>query len=152
MAAHQSDGRLHRAFSVFVFRGNGRELLIQQRSGQKPLFALKWANTCCSHPQQDEVVAKAGRRRLQEELGFSCPLTQHSSFVYQARDPQTGLSEYEFDTILTGEVEDDVALTPDPDEVADVEWKSIVDIRAELQQTPDKYAPWFPIALARVCP
>ena len=46
---HQGQGKLHRAFSVFLFNTKN-ELLMQQRSKEKILFPLYWANTCCSHP------------------------------------------------------------------------------------------------------
>lgn len=40
--------QLHRAFSLFLF--NDKKLLIQQRSSDKLVFPLQWANTVCSHP------------------------------------------------------------------------------------------------------
>jgi len=42
-------GRLHRAFSVFLFDDAGR-LLLQQRAWSKVTFPGVWTNTCCSHP------------------------------------------------------------------------------------------------------
>jgi len=44
-----ADKALHRAFSVFLFTGNG-ELVLQKRSSDKILFPDRWTNTCCSHP------------------------------------------------------------------------------------------------------
>ena len=45
LEAHQSPGKLHQAFSVFVFREGGSELLIQKRAAGK-LFGGLWANSC----------------------------------------------------------------------------------------------------------
>ena len=42
-------GRLHRAFSVFLFNNEGK-LLLQQRAADKITFPSVWTNTCCSHP------------------------------------------------------------------------------------------------------
>ena len=54
----QPRGLLHRAFSVFLFDGEGR-LLLQQRAKHKITFPSVWTNSCCSHPlmgqQPDEV-------------------------------------------------------------------------------------------------
>lgn len=45
----QPSGRLHRAFSVFLFDHENR-LLLQQRAHSKITFPGVWTNTCCSHP------------------------------------------------------------------------------------------------------
>ena len=41
-------GKLHRAFSVFLFNEEGK-LLLQQRAADKITFPNVWTNTCCSH-------------------------------------------------------------------------------------------------------
>lgn len=145
IAAHTGDGQLHKAFSVFVFRNNGAELLIQQRNPGKMLFGGLWANTCCSHPLPGEELEAAGMRRLQEELGFTCDLTAGDSFVYKAEDGDKGV-EYEHDTVLIGSV-DDVEISPDPEEIADHKWVDIMELQADIAENPDGYAPWFPLAL-----
>src|SRR3954468_11389591 len=66
MAAHRS-GALHRAFSVFVFDGDGR-VLLQRRARGKYHSGGLWSNTCCGHPLPGEDVAAGGRRRLREEM------------------------------------------------------------------------------------
>ena len=66
---HQGEGRLHRAFSVFLFNAKG-ELLIQQRSALKKLWPLFWSNSCCSHPREGENITEAVNRRLLDELGI----------------------------------------------------------------------------------
>ena len=44
LECHQGAGKLHRAFSVFLFNEKG-ELLIQQRSASKTLWPLFWSNS-----------------------------------------------------------------------------------------------------------
>ena len=68
MEAHER-ALLHRAFSVFVFNKNN-ELMLQQRAAHKYHSPLLWANTCCSHQRDGETNIEAGKRRLQEEMGF----------------------------------------------------------------------------------
>ena len=48
MEAHRQ-GRLHRAFSIFLFNTAG-ELLLHQRALSKYHSGGLWTNTCCSHP------------------------------------------------------------------------------------------------------
>ena len=75
-------GKLHRAFSVFLFDSSGK-LLLQQRSKVKITFPEHFANTCCSHPlhcpaELEEAeqlgVRRAAQRKLNHELGI--PLEQ----------------------------------------------------------------------------
>jgi isopentenyl-diphosphate delta-isomerase len=150
LQAHAGNGTLHRAYSVFVFRNGGNELLLQQRSAAKPLFPLFWANTCCSHPQQGEGIAESAEKRLQEEMGFTCSLKEVGSFVYQAPDPEGRGAEHEYDTVLMGMVEDDIGVEPNPTEVADWRWVSLEELQQELDETPELFAPWFPQALSLI--
>ncbi|MDD5470032.1 MAG: isopentenyl-diphosphate Delta-isomerase [Candidatus Peribacteraceae bacterium] len=146
--AHANNGILHKAFSVFVFRNGGNELLLQRRSDKKQLFPLLWTNTCCSHPQPGEDPVAAAQKRLQEELGFSCPLREIGSFVYQATDPSGNGAEHEYDTVLMGNVEEETALKPDPNEVEEVRWITLEELLVELDEKPEQFTPWFPEALA----
>lgn len=42
--AHEGNGILHRAFSIFIFNKNN-QLLLQKRSDQKLLWPLFWSST-----------------------------------------------------------------------------------------------------------
>ena len=73
-------GRLHRAFSVFIVHGG--KMLLQRRNSKKYHSGGLWANACCSHPRKGESLEAAAARRLSEELGISCAVTELFSFVY----------------------------------------------------------------------
>ena len=70
--AHK-EGKLHRAFSIFIFNSNG-ELLIQQRAKTKYHSGSLWSNSVCSHPKPNETYLQATHRRLKEEMSFDCKL------------------------------------------------------------------------------
>lgn len=147
LAAHQNN-QLHRAFSIFIFRKKPRlELLLQQRAQEKYHCGGLWTNTCCSHPHPGESVLEAGKRRLQEELGFTTPLTDLGWFQYNAHFAN-GLSEHEIDHVLIGEVEAHFQPHPNPAEVQAVRWVDIEDLRRELAATPQLFTPWLAEALA----
>jgi isopentenyl-diphosphate Delta-isomerase len=97
MEAHEK-ALLHRAFSVFTFNDKG-ELLLQQRAADKYHSPLLWTNTCCSHQRDGETSLQAGRRRLQEEMGFTCELEEVFSFIYKAPF-DNGLTEHELDHVI----------------------------------------------------
>lgn len=148
LEVHEGSGVLHKAFSILVFRNAGTEVLLQQRSADKRLFRLRWANTCCSHPApSDEQLVASAQRRLHEEFGFSVALREAGAFVYRAADPDGDLSEYEYDTVLVGEAEHPITPRPDPSEIADWRWVAVDDLQRDLRDRADAYAPWLPQAL-----
>jgi isopentenyl-diphosphate delta-isomerase len=145
LAAHRPPGRLHLAFSIFVFDASDR-LLLQRRADTKHHFRGQWSNTCCSHPHPGEDPVDAGRRRLGEEMGFAVALRGAGSFTYEADDPDSGLVEREVDHVLVGRFNGVPA--PDPAEVGAWRWETIRRLRAELREHPENYTPWLAAALA----
>lgn len=138
--AHEK-GLLHRAFSVFVFNDND-ELLLQQRALTKYHTPGLWTNTCCSHQMEGETNIDAGKRRLQEEMGFSVPLKEVMSFTYKAPFAN-GLTEHEFDHIMIGHYNDDPK--PNPEEVFDFKWLKLDDVQNDISKHPERYTAWFKI-------
>ncbi|RSK39207.1 isopentenyl-diphosphate Delta-isomerase [Mangrovimonas spongiae] len=140
MEAHEK-GLLHRAFSVFVFNDKN-ELMIQQRAGHKYHSPLLWTNTCCSHQREGEDNISAGKRRLQEEMGFKTDLKETISFIYKAPF-DNGLTEHEYDHILIGYYND--APNINPSEVADWKWMSLHAVNTDIKANPNQYTAWFKI-------
>lgn len=140
MEAHEK-ALLHRAFSVFVFNAKN-ELMIQQRAFGKYHSPGLWTNTCCSHQRDGESNVEAGKRRLQEEMGFSTELKDTISFIYKAPF-DNGLTEHEFDHILVGYFEGEPTINPE--EVHAWKWMALEDLRADMEQQPQLYTEWFKI-------
>lgn len=148
--AHRAPGLLHRAFSVFLQDSSGR-VLLQQRAAVKTRFPLRWANTCCGHPMPGESLAVAAKRRLVEEVGVDgVELSEVGVYSYYAEDPATGRVEYEYDHVLVGRLDAGATLLPDPDEVADVRWVSLDELRLAVSREPRVYAPWLPGVAGRL--
>ena len=141
--AHRAPGRLHRAFSVFLLDPDGR-VLLQQRATIKTRFPLRWANTCCGHPEPGESLATAAARRLVEEIGVGgVALTEIGVYSYYAEDPATGRVEYEYDHVLVGDLPAGRNILPDPHEVAAVRWVTPDELRHGLDTDTRAYAPWL---------
>lgn len=150
LAAHESGGMLHRAFSIFVFDSRGR-MLLQRRAEGKYHFGGLWTNTCCGHPRPGETVETAASRRLWEEMGIGPELTPAGSFVYEAFDPESGLTEREYDHVFRGVYEErEKGPDPDPGEVSEWCWIPPEDLARDLAENPTSYTPWFPLAAARL--
>ncbi len=136
-------GKLHRAFSVFIFNSKN-ELLLQQRADNKYHSSLLWTNTCCSHPRPGEPVELAAYRRLYEEMGIICRVEEQFSFVYNAK-MDNGLTEYEYDHVFTGIYD----LTPMPNaaEVAGYKYMSYESLAEDIAAHPERYTEWFKICV-----
>ena len=149
--AHASPGLLHRAFSIYIFRNNRSELLIQRRSAKKPLWPLQWwCNTCCSNTRVGETEEDAAPRRLQEECGFTCELIAAGSIYYQAEDPNGNGAEHEYVTLFVGDIDESIEPNPDPDEIAELQWISVEQLQKNMEDAPEQYAPWFLLGLKEV--
>jgi len=140
MDAHLNGGHLHRAFSGFVFNDKG-ELLIQKRAPQKYHNPNIWANTVCSHPQKNEKVEQATKRRLQEELGFAVDFEWVGKFIYKSTFPN-GLTEYEYDNVCVAKY-DGSPIVINPNEVAEIRWISRADLGKEISTNPEKFSFWL---------
>ena len=141
--AHKNGGKLHRAFSIFIFNSEGK-MLLQKRALSKYHFGGLWSNTCCSHPRKGETTEEAAHRRLVEECGFDAYLREVTSFVYQA-DSGGELSEHELDHVFVGRYDGEVR--PNPEEIAEVKWMTIEELREDVKNNPQNYTPWFKIVL-----
>jgi isopentenyl-diphosphate delta-isomerase len=145
LEAHEPPGRLHLAFSVFLFQPDGR-VLLQRRAEGKYHFPGAWANACCSHPGPGEDLLASAEERVMEELGITCALRWVGSFVYRASCAVSGLVEHELDHVLIGTTLKEPA--PDPNEVAETRWVVPASLLGQPSATLEgPLAPWLLPAL-----
>lgn len=144
--AHDGAGRLHRAFSLFVFDAAGR-LLVQRRAAGKRLWPEYWSNTCCSHPRRGEDMQTAITRRLAEELGMRCRFSFLFKFEYHAQYGDAG-AEHELCSVYAGVSHD--RPQRNPSEIAELRWIEPDALDAEIAEHADRYTPWFRLEWARI--
>lgn len=149
--AHEK-GVLHLAFSVFIFRftNDEPELLLQQRALSKYHSAGLWTNTCCSHAEPDTPVVLTAQKRLQEEMGFSCPLQPMGTFLYKA-DVGPGMIEHEIDYVFAA-LHNPTTILPDPEEAASCRWVPLPVLQERLLSHPHEFTAWFAEAFALAVP
>jgi len=135
------EGKLHRAFSIFIFNSKGH-VLLTKRAESKYHWGGFWSNTCCSHPRPGEGIEDAAHRRLKEEIGFDCDLREVFSFIYEA-EFENGIGEHEFDHVFIGTFDG----TPEANlqEMEDWRWVSPANIEKDISNSA-KYTPWFQVA------
>ena len=140
MEAHEK-ALLHRAFSVFIVNDDG-EIMLQQRAASKYHSPLLWTNTCCSHQRVGESNLDAGKRRLQEEMGFEAELKEIFSFIYKAPF-DNGLTEHEYDHVMIGNFNTEPKINPE--EVEAWKWMSPELVKKDITNNPKEYTVWFKI-------
>jgi isopentenyl-diphosphate Delta-isomerase len=139
LSAHRQPGRLHRAFSVFLFDLDGR-LLLQRRALSKYHSPGVWSNTCCGHPYPGEQPFVAAARRTAEELGAAPALLREAGTVrYDLPDEASGLIEREWNHLFVGVVT--APLGPDPAEIEDTRFVTPQELAALRADRP--FSVWF---------
>jgi isopentenyl-diphosphate delta-isomerase len=148
LSAHLAPGRLHRAFSVFLFDDEGR-LLLQRRALSKYHSPGVWSNTCCGHPYPGEQPFVAAARRTAEELGVAPVLMREAGTVrYNHPDPASGLVEQEYNHLYVGLVRDQ--LRPDPEEIGETAFASPSELARMRESGP--FSAWFQTVLDAALP
>lgn len=144
MKAHEQ-GKLHRAFSIFIFNPKG-EMLLQKRAKSKYHSGGLWTNACCSHPRVGEELEKAAHRRLREEMGFDCELENENHFIYKVKLDH-GLTEHEFDYVFAGKYDGEVK--PNTEEADVFKWIDMKTLGKDIEAHPENYTEWFKIAFRK---
>jgi len=140
--AHR-EGKLHRAFSVFVF-DEGRRLLIQRRATGKYHSGGLWSNTCCGHPRPGESADGAAERRLTEEMGFVCDLRPAFRTIYEMSVADS-MIEHELNQVFIGWFNG--SPSPDTREVEACRWMDLAQLRDSIDASPERYTPWLRLLL-----
>lgn len=137
--------KLHRAFSIMIYKDG--KMLIHKRASGKKTWPGFWTNACCSHPRKGESIEKAAETRLKEELGFTCPLKFLFKFEYRAMYNE-GWGEHEVDHVFEGHY--DGPIKPDKNEVEEIKFVDVKELKADIEKHPEKYTPWFKIAFNKI--
>ncbi len=145
LQAHK-DGSLHRAFSIFIFNHSG-QLMLQKRALSKYHSGGLWSNTVCSHQNPGESTMDAAHRRLQEEMGFDCPLREIFTFYYKAKLDK-GMTEHEIDHVLIGHYESEPQINAL--EAEDWRWLGHKELITDIRINPQNYTYWLRTIIERV--
>lgn len=166
METHQK-GKLHRAFSVFIFDKENHRMLLQKRASGKYHSGGLWSNACCSHPYQYETWMQAIQRGVQTELNISLE-TIANELLFSASSVNKAtlrfidkfqyysdygmLSENEIDYVFLFLPDAGIlnSITPNLEEISEIQWISILDLNHWLSENPDAFTSWFQKAYALV--
>lgn len=138
LAAHNSDTKLHAAFSCYVFNKRG-QILVTRRASIKKVWPDVWTNTCCGHPKPKESRESAVMRRLCYELGIQVDSVHQvvSKYIYKT-PPYKGIVEHEFCPIYVTRYDEDPI--PNFEEVAAWEWLDWSEYISQLESDTSDYS------------
>lgn len=123
LASHTAHTKLHLAFSCYIFHENNNKFLLTQRALSKKVWPGVWTNSVCGHPEPNEKLEDAIRRRAQYELGIEhlinlrCVLP---SYTYTT-PLYNGIIENEFCPVFVAHTSD-TTVQPNPEEVKAYKW------------------------------
>jgi isopentenyl-diphosphate delta-isomerase len=140
LASHHSDTPLHRAFSCYIFSGDGK-FLVTRRALVKKVWPGVWTNSVCGHPGPGEATKAAIVRRSKYELGLDVGKIQNilPKYIYKT-PPFKGVIEHEFCPIFVAIAGSKLA--PNPEEVGDYKWMRWTEYSRALVQEASKYSYW----------
>lgn len=145
LEAHRQ-GKLHRAFSIYVFNKQG-QLMLQKRHSAKYHSGGLWTNTCCGHPRPGESLSEAAHRRLKDEMGFDCELKEAFSFIYKV-PLDKGLTEHEYLHIFICNFEGTPVINEE--EAEGWKWMDFKELCRDMRKNPQAYTKWFQLTIDRL--
>jgi isopentenyl-diphosphate delta-isomerase type 1 len=107
---HAGSNILHREIGILIYDKSGN-MLLQQRSWKKKLFAGEWTISVIGHVLSGQTPEEAAHMELKEELGFDTEL----KFAERRLFADGNHMSYGF--IFTGEFPRGVMISPDKDEL-----------------------------------
>ena len=132
-------GLLHRAVHIFVFNSAG-EFLVHRRSATKDEFPLRITSSASGHVGAGEGYDETAVRELAEELGLRGQPEYLASFPAATETANEHTRLYRFVT--------DQTPTPDPDEIASLEFASLESVRQRIATDPNDFTPPFRLLFA----
>lgn len=132
-------GLLHRAVHIFVFNSRG-EFLVHRRSATKDEFPLRITSSASGHVAAGDGYDETAVRELEEELGLRGRPEYLASFP---AGPETANEHTRLYRIVT-----DQQPTPDPDEIASLEFASVAEVQRRMARHPDDFTPPFRLLFA----
>jgi 16S rRNA (adenine1518-N6/adenine1519-N6)-dimethyltransferase len=135
--AHEK-GLIHRIVFIGVQDPDGR-LLLQRRSKEVLVHPDTWDISAAGHVDAGESYEEAAKRELEEEIGLSgYPIEEISRFYKEVEI--NGRLAKRFCSSFRVKVPKGVGLKPDPEEVSDLQWFTIDEVKKAISKNPGDFA------------
>lgn len=138
---HKTNLNIHRSVYIFLFNGK-EDMLLQKRSESKDLYGGYYTGSATGHVDYGESYDEAAERELEEELGINADLKRISNVKCFSR------IEREISALYY--CRHDGPIRIDEEEISQVVFMSLEQIRKELDSGVKKFALGFKIALSEL--
>lgn len=136
------EGLRHRVARIMIEDKNGR-LLLQKRSKNMHNFPNCWDHSAAGHVDAAEDYDTAAKRELEEEIGLKgVPLkkvaTYYNEEKFYHKEKGRDFVLKRFSALYKGTVDEDAEIIVDPEEVSEVKWFTLGEIKKLVQNHPDQ--------------
>jgi isopentenyl-diphosphate delta-isomerase len=133
-----ANGSYYRLVQI-VLRDEDGNFLLQKRSLEKPLYPGRWTNAASGHVDEGETYEDSAPRELVEEIGVSVPLTFVGKFLVQKATDDKIINQ--FNGVFEGRVAHDTEFKLQPEEVSEVRWFTLKELKEKIAAAPDDFTP-----------
>ena len=140
------EGKLHRAFSIFLINKESGKLLLQQRSIKKYHSGGLWSNSCCSHQYNGEKLYESLIRCIQTELGNGININnikEIGTFTYYSDYGM--IKEHEIDHVFVYVADDSMCkhIVPNKMEIDNIKWLNLKEVESIYNERKSEFTSWF---------
>jgi isopentenyl-diphosphate Delta-isomerase len=132
-----------------VLRDENGNFLLQKRSLQKSFCPGRWTNAASGHVDEGETYETSASRELAEEIGIKAELT----FVGKVRvnTMMNNKKINQFNGVFEGKVSRHTEFALQPEEVSEIRWFTLADLKEKVKVNPDEFTPAFVEILKLYC-
>ncbi len=134
-------GLRHRGFVVFI-KNSENQILIQRRCEEKYLASNLWDCSVAGHPYLGESYEDAAVRRIKDELFLDIKKENLKKItVFEYRTKEGDLIDNEMCGVF--ECFSDDEIEPNPEEMSEVDFVSLKELRERITNNEDEYTYWL---------
>lgn len=132
---------IHHRLVRVILRDEKSRILIQQRSETKKSYPGRWTDSASGHVDEGETYETAVHREMKEEIGIETDLEFLGKFLLVGH--QRGVDVPVFNGVFEGTVASSTEIHFATDEVSQVQWVGIEQLKHRIADDPNMFTPGF---------
>jgi isopentenyldiphosphate isomerase len=133
-----ASGAYYRLVQIILQDEEGN-FLLQKRSPKKALYPSRWTNAASGHVDEGESYETTASRELMEEIGVEVRLEYVGRILIQMHEGDKTINQ--FNGVFHGIIPHDIKFTLDPEEVSEVRWFTLDELKEKTTSLPDEFTP-----------